>query len=464
MQPLERSLRSSHEAFASGLAAKVRGVVAESWGRSLATGVAPDALCPPFVFEHDELTDYRAAHPLSAVFPLLYDVLGRAAEDCDSVMAVGDADGRLLWVSGRPAVLRRAESINFAEGAWWDESHAGTNAPGVALKLGEPVLIRSGEHYAVPVQRWSCAAAPIHDPVSNAILGVVDVTGSAEAGSPQSLAMVRSAARMAEAELGRLILLRSVGAARSPSTALKAALLGRPDCEVRVDGRTIRLSLRHSEILALLVDHPEGLTGEQLALEVYGEDVQGSTVRAEILRLRALLGEQVLGSRPLPTARPRRQRLVGRHGRSGQGIGALGAAALRRSVAPAVGGARRDHSSGSAGASDAAGGAVVPRSGSARRLDPNPLGRRRSRGLGTARSAAAGHLSAARDGSRRGRPAARRVRPRPNLSRPGRGVLVRPMGVVTLRRPSRDHSGRSLHLIRYEHLRHRGRGCVAFPL
>ena len=298
MQPLERSLRSGHEAFVSGLSAKVRGVVAESWGRSLATGVAPDALCPPFVFEHDELTDYRAAHPLSAVFPLLYDVLGRAAEDCDSVMAVGDADGRLLWVSGRPAVLRRAESINFAEGAWWDESHAGTNAPGVALKLGEPVLIRSGEHYAVPVQRWSCAAAPIHDPVSNTILGVVDVTGSAEAGSPQSLAMVRSAARMAEAELGRLILLRSVGATRSPSTALKAALLGRPDCEVRLDGRTIRLSLRHSEILALLVDHPEGLTGEQLALEVYGEDVQGSTVRAEILRLRALLGEQLLGSRP----------------------------------------------------------------------------------------------------------------------------------------------------------------------
>ena len=96
MEPLERSLRSRHEDFVSGAAAGVRGLVAESWGRSMATGISPDAVCPPIVFEHDELADYRAAHPLSAVFPLLYDVLGRAAEDCDRVMAVGDADGRLL--------------------------------------------------------------------------------------------------------------------------------------------------------------------------------------------------------------------------------------------------------------------------------------------------------------------------------------------------------------------------------
>ena len=61
-------------------------------------------------------------------------------------------------------MLRRAEAISFVEGAQWDEEHAGTNAPGTALRLDAPVTIKSAEHFVRPVQRWSCAAAPIHDP------------------------------------------------------------------------------------------------------------------------------------------------------------------------------------------------------------------------------------------------------------------------------------------------------------
>ena len=123
------------------------------------------------------LRDYRAEHPLAEIFPLLYDIAGGAAEDCDSVLAVADERGQLLWVRGKPAVLRRAESICFVEGAQWDERHAGTNAPGTALCLDEPVTIKSAEHFVRPVQRWSCAAAPVHEPGSGAILGVIDVTG-----------------------------------------------------------------------------------------------------------------------------------------------------------------------------------------------------------------------------------------------------------------------------------------------
>jgi transcriptional regulator of acetoin/glycerol metabolism len=98
-------------------------------------------------------------------------------------MAVADEHGQLLWVCGRPAVLRRAEAISFVEGAQWDEEHAGTNAPGTALRLDAPVTIKSSEHFVRPVQRWSCAAAPIHDPVTRRILGVVDVTGGDDIGS-----------------------------------------------------------------------------------------------------------------------------------------------------------------------------------------------------------------------------------------------------------------------------------------
>jgi hypothetical protein len=244
------------------------------------------------------LHEYRAAHPLSRGFPLLYDVLGRAAEECDSVMAVGDAHGQLLWVCGRPSVLSRAERINFVEGAMWDEGHAGTNAPGTGLRLDRPVQILASEHFARPVQPWTCAAAPIHDPITQSILGIVDITGSEAVASPQTLAMVRAAARMAEAELGRLVAMSAPEQLWRPGPRASVEALGRPDCQLAIGGRQLRLSPRHSEILVILIDHPDGLTGDQLAIELYPDEVSTSTMRAELTRLRALLGDDLLDSRP----------------------------------------------------------------------------------------------------------------------------------------------------------------------
>jgi hypothetical protein len=299
-----RAVRAAHDAFLGDTAPNhVRNLVVESWVRSVAAGLDADTNVAPITLETDLLGDYRGAHPLSPVFPLLYDVLGGAAEACDSVMAVGDAFGQLLWVCGRPRTLIRAEQINFVEGSSWDERRAGTNAPGTALRLDAAVQIRGAEHFSRAVQRWSCAAAPIHDPDTQAILGVVDLTGGPEVNSPQTMAMVRAAARMAEAELGRIY---AIGRARSlvvPQGAeqprgLVIDGLGRPDCQINDGRRSLRLSPRHSEILTILVGYPDGLTSEQLAIELYRDEGNLSTLRAEMTRLRALLGSELLESRP----------------------------------------------------------------------------------------------------------------------------------------------------------------------
>jgi transcriptional regulator of acetoin/glycerol metabolism len=299
-----RAVRAAQEAVLAGdrAGAAVRDVVVDSWRRSAAAGLDVEHTVAPTVLAGDQVADYRAAHPLSPVFPLLYDVLGRAVEACESVLAIADVHGRLLWVCGQPRVLMQAESINFAEGASWDERHAGTNAPGTALRLDTAVQIHGAEHFTRAVQRWSCAAAPIHDPDTQAILGVVDVTGGPDVASPQTLAMVRAAARMAEAEIGRL---NTIGlhrglivpaGARRPRLVLEG--LGRPDCQLEDGTRVLRLSRRHSEILTILADYPDGLTSEQLAVELYDDDAALSTVRAEMTRVRALLGESIVDSRP----------------------------------------------------------------------------------------------------------------------------------------------------------------------
>ncbi len=177
--------------------------VADSWRRSAAAGVDVDSQESPVTLGMQTLTHHRRSHRLSSVYPLLEEVLGQAARACDALLALTDEAGQLLWVSGSPATLRKAETIGFVEGANWDERLAGTNAPGTALATNRPVVVTGEEHYRVAVKPWNCAASPIHDPGSGAILGVLDITGGADIAVPQTIAMVRAAARLAETELAR---------------------------------------------------------------------------------------------------------------------------------------------------------------------------------------------------------------------------------------------------------------------
>jgi len=282
----------------------MRAEVADSWHLSAAAGVSADDVEAPITLTEDALAGYRAAHPLAQVFPLLDDVLGQAARDCDAVMAVSDAEGQLLWVCGTPATLRRAEQIGFVEGSNWDERLAGTNAPGLALRLGQSAQVRRAEHFRHSVQQWTCAATPIHDPASSSLLGVLDITGNDTIAVPQTMAMVRAAARLAESELAREKLTRHEHPEASTG-ALHLVLesLGRTDSLLSIsDGsgrrHRLRLSPRHSEILLLLASAPRGLSGDELAVLVYEDDGASSTLRAELNRLRSLLGDDVLASRP----------------------------------------------------------------------------------------------------------------------------------------------------------------------
>ncbi|MFG1655235.1 GAF domain-containing protein [Micromonospora chersina] len=290
--PAERiaQVGAAHEAFltAGTTTGRVRDVVRRSWERSAL--LDPEATAPVDLTD-GALASYRAAHPLARVLPLFRDLLGGIAQDGAHLMAVCDADGRLLWVEGHPGVLRHAERMNFVPGARWDEAHAGTNAPGTALAVDHSVQIFATEHFVRPVQRWTCAAAPIHDPVTGRLLGAIDITGGDHLATPQSLALVRATARAAEAFLA--------GAAPAEPDVLHVAALGRDEAELRVGGRRIRLGRRHSELLVLLLDHPEGRTGEQLGLDLYGDDrLHPVTLRAELSRLRRALGEELLDSRP----------------------------------------------------------------------------------------------------------------------------------------------------------------------
>jgi hypothetical protein len=292
--PAERisQVGRAHERFVTGqrVLTQVRPVVAESWRRSAGALLSPDSTAPIELSDGD-LEAYRAAHPLARVLPIFRDLLGGLADDGEHLMAICDAYGRLLWVEGAAPALRGAEAMNFVPGARWDEAHAGTNAPGTALAVDHPLQIFATEHFSRGVQRWTCAAAPIHDPATGRQLGAIDVTGGDHLANPHSLALVRATALAAEAHL------RAHLPPPSPAAAT-VSVCGREDALMAVGGRALRLGRRHSELLVLLLVHPEGRTGDQLALDLYTGDLNPVTVRAELSRLRRILGAELLDSRP----------------------------------------------------------------------------------------------------------------------------------------------------------------------
>ncbi|MGW2677303.1 GAF domain-containing protein [Streptomyces sp. NPDC001436] len=300
--PAERTrvLRRAHDAFTRDgrVEPPVRAVIATSWRRCARARVSPE--CAPQLDRPEaELLAYRERHPLARVMPLFRDLVGAFAAHGAHLLAVCDTRGGLLWVEGEPATLRRAEGLGFVPGSRWAESVMGTNAPGTAVALGEPVQVFGAEHFSRRVHPWTCAAAPVRDPRTGRVLGAVDITGGDGLAHPHSLAFVQAVARAAEAQLALL--------PPEPDTAAPDTLtaLGRDEALLVLGGRRLTLGRRHSEILALLAHHPEGLSGEELACSLYeDESVAAVTLRAEMSRLRTLLGAGNLLSRPYRTAAP----------------------------------------------------------------------------------------------------------------------------------------------------------------
>jgi hypothetical protein len=307
-QESSRALRAVHERFVTGEVdvatldfAAVRPVVAKSWQRSLAKGVDPDidgARPSPVA---SSIAKLRDAHPLAPAMPVIRRLLVADAVDSGVVVAVTAADGTLLWVEGDPLACRKAEAMNFVPGADWSERGAGTNAPGTALALDRELQIFGSEHFSRVVQPWSCTAIPVHDPDTGALLGAIDLTGGPQVATAQTLALVRATAVAVESHLA---LLRLTGTAPEPAARRPhLVVLGadRPRW-VTTDQyghlRAANLTGRHADILVLLSRHPEGLSADHLAVLLDDKDLDVVTVRAEMSRLRKVIGPEHLASRP----------------------------------------------------------------------------------------------------------------------------------------------------------------------
>jgi len=181
----------------------VRDVVIRSWARCQSFLVDARADAAPVVGrEHIETLRRDNRDLLQAAASTLAEAADLLA-GTRTVMLITDSNGVVLEAAGDRTTLNMARDISLACGGQWSETFAGTNGIGTALASNQPVLVQAAEHYCAGIKGWSCAGAPIHDPVDGSVVGLLDISGLKQSFSGQALALAVVAARQVEWNLAR---------------------------------------------------------------------------------------------------------------------------------------------------------------------------------------------------------------------------------------------------------------------
>ncbi|WP_371420265.1 sigma-54-dependent Fis family transcriptional regulator [Tardiphaga sp.] len=194
------------ENFVSGVGLEqspVRDVVIDSWQRcrhsnvKLSVDVAPHLggdVLGSLRRKNRELLQAAAATLAEAA-----DVLAGTS----SLMLITDPMGVVLESVGDRKTVHAGMDIALSQGGQWQEGAAGTNGIGTALAIDRAVMVHAGEHYCEGIKSWSCAGAPIHDPVDGSIVGILDISAKRQESSAQIFALAVVAASQIEQALMR---------------------------------------------------------------------------------------------------------------------------------------------------------------------------------------------------------------------------------------------------------------------
>jgi transcriptional regulator of acetoin/glycerol metabolism len=176
--------------------------VVASWQRSLSLGVNPAGRAAPIAATGERYLALR--HRNRDLITAAADIFQRmdpflAESRC--MMLLTDAFGIVLETAGDHRTLEEGERIHLVAGGQWNEDAVGTNGIGTALASGQPAQVHASEHFCEGIKSWTCAAAPVHDPWTGRILGIIDISGPPTTYQRGNLALAVAAARQVETAL-----------------------------------------------------------------------------------------------------------------------------------------------------------------------------------------------------------------------------------------------------------------------
>ncbi|ARC88440.1 sigma-54-dependent Fis family transcriptional regulator [Rhodovulum sp. MB263] len=179
--------------------------LAASWLRSRDCGVLPDRLSAPQV--PDEIL-LRKRKETAELRRLARPALLRARamlKETGLMMILTSPDCIITETEGDPGAIDTGRENRLQIGGDWQETSIGTNGIGTAAASGRPALVHGIQHFCEEIQRWSCAAVPVLDPVDGTLRGIVDISGPTDVFQPQSMALAMAVGDEITQALARLI-------------------------------------------------------------------------------------------------------------------------------------------------------------------------------------------------------------------------------------------------------------------
>ncbi|HCA87255.1 MAG TPA: Fis family transcriptional regulator [Streptomyces sp.] len=163
--------------------------IRNSWQRSKYLGIGIDEVIAPYQPDYD-----RESRLMRAAVPVL-DRLEQTLAGSDASVIVTDRKG---WVRDRRVGEKRLsvhlDRVHLAPGFSYAEQFVGTNGIGVALEERRSSVVLGAEHFNERLQKVSCAASPIRNPISGRVEGAMNLTCWNGSGSSLMAALAREAA------------------------------------------------------------------------------------------------------------------------------------------------------------------------------------------------------------------------------------------------------------------------------
>ena len=188
---------------ASGNGQQVRNIIRNSWARSATSGVDAHASATPLVIDDDQLDQNKQQRqPLLAAADNALQHAADLLEETSAMVVLTDENGVILDTRGDGRTLDAGHDIKLQPGGHWNEDVVGTNGIGTALSTGKPVFVHAAEHFCQGIKSWTCAGAPIRDPIDKSIIGLIDISGPPEIFRRHNIALAVLAAEKIELALG----------------------------------------------------------------------------------------------------------------------------------------------------------------------------------------------------------------------------------------------------------------------
>ena len=193
----DREVRRSREQFLTEgiVSGRVRPAIVHSWERSRQSAVRADGDPAAGSSEFDpDVRLLRLARPI-------LDRLGEHVSEPGMAVILTDSAGLVLDRRAPRSLLRTLDGALLAPGYFYSERSVGTNGIGTAAEDPNSGWVVGSEHYVEWLQQLSCAGAPIHNPITGEIEGVLDVTCRFEDTDPLMVPFIKEAARDVERQL-----------------------------------------------------------------------------------------------------------------------------------------------------------------------------------------------------------------------------------------------------------------------